>query len=148
MVWDGPLSRPQAELLAARVSSINECFYCTSAHVMLLRESSKAVDLIIDTNASMGGQGAETVDHGAELVSFAEAATLCSGNVDQVREAVLERLGAEGFVDAASIIGIFNGLVRTADATGIPLDDSMKLATVEARKDLGINDFRGALNTL
>ncbi len=27
MVWEGPLSRPQAELLAARVSSINECFY-------------------------------------------------------------------------------------------------------------------------
>ena len=27
MVWNGPLSRPQAELLAARVSSINECFY-------------------------------------------------------------------------------------------------------------------------
>ena len=27
MVWGGPLSRPQAELLAARVSSINECFY-------------------------------------------------------------------------------------------------------------------------
>ena len=27
MVWDGPMSRPQAELLAARVSSINECFY-------------------------------------------------------------------------------------------------------------------------
>ena len=27
MVWQGPLSRPQAELLAARVSSINECFY-------------------------------------------------------------------------------------------------------------------------
>jgi len=27
MIWDGPLSRPQVELLAARVSSINECFY-------------------------------------------------------------------------------------------------------------------------
>jgi hypothetical protein len=27
MVWDGPLSRPQAELLAARVSALNECFY-------------------------------------------------------------------------------------------------------------------------
>ena len=28
MVWeDGPLSRPQVELLAARVSSVNECFY-------------------------------------------------------------------------------------------------------------------------
>ena len=49
---------------------------------------------------------------------------------------------------AASIVGIFNGLVRTADATGIPLDDSMKLATVDAREDLGINEFMGALNTL
>ena len=27
MVWRGPLTRPQAELLAARVSSANECFY-------------------------------------------------------------------------------------------------------------------------
>jgi alkylhydroperoxidase family enzyme len=27
LVWDGPLSRPQTELVAARVSAINECFY-------------------------------------------------------------------------------------------------------------------------
>jgi hypothetical protein len=27
MEWNGPLSRPQAELLAARVSSVSECFY-------------------------------------------------------------------------------------------------------------------------
>jgi hypothetical protein len=27
MVWEGPLARPQAELLAARVSALNECFY-------------------------------------------------------------------------------------------------------------------------
>ena len=28
LVWDGgPLTRPQVELLAARVSSVNECFY-------------------------------------------------------------------------------------------------------------------------
>jgi hypothetical protein len=27
MVWDGPLTRPQAELVAARVSAVNECFY-------------------------------------------------------------------------------------------------------------------------
>ncbi len=27
IVWTGPLTRPQAELLAARVSSVNECFY-------------------------------------------------------------------------------------------------------------------------
>lgn len=27
IVWDRPLSRPQVELVAARVSSLNECFY-------------------------------------------------------------------------------------------------------------------------
>ena len=27
LVWNGPLSRPQTELIAARVSAINECFY-------------------------------------------------------------------------------------------------------------------------
>ncbi len=27
MTWTGPFSRPQAELLAARVSAVNECFY-------------------------------------------------------------------------------------------------------------------------
>ena len=115
---------------------------------MLLRASSKAVEQDVEVQATMGGHGAELVEHGEALVAFAEAVTRGSGNVDEVREAVLERLGADGFVEAASIIGIFNGLVRTADATGIPLDDSMKLATVEARKDLGINEFKGALNTL
>ncbi len=27
LIWDGPLTRPQAELIAARVSAVNECFY-------------------------------------------------------------------------------------------------------------------------
>ena len=57
MVWDGPLSR-LTELLAARVSSVNECFYRTSAHVMLLRASSKAVEQDVEVQATMGGHGA------------------------------------------------------------------------------------------
>ena len=27
LVWDAPLNRAQCELLAARVSAVNECFY-------------------------------------------------------------------------------------------------------------------------
>jgi hypothetical protein len=27
LVWDTPLSRPQVELVAARVAAVNECFY-------------------------------------------------------------------------------------------------------------------------
>ena len=27
LIWDRPLTRPQVELVAARVSAVNECFY-------------------------------------------------------------------------------------------------------------------------
>lgn len=114
---------------------------------MLLRESSKAIDVEVEAKATMGGDGAETVKHGAVLVAFAEAVTKGS-EIDQARAEVLNRLGHAGFIEAACIVGIFNGLVRTADATGIPLDDSMKKATIGDREELGINAFHGAKNTL
>ena len=37
---------------------------------------------------------------------------------------------------AAATVGIFNGLVRVADCTGIPLDDGTRDATVEERESL------------
>ena len=47
----------------------------------------------------------------------------------------------------AATVGIFNGLVRIADATGIPLDGGMVRASRAFREDLGLNDFDGAGNT-
>ena len=41
---------------------------------MLLRASSKAVEQDVEVQATMGGHGAELVEHGEALVAFAEAA--------------------------------------------------------------------------
>ncbi len=47
----------------------------------------------------------------------------------------------------ATSVGIFSGLVRVADATGIPLDPGTLGATVDLRDELALNEFSGARNT-
>ena len=115
---------------------------------MLLRASSKAVALQVQEEAAMGGDGSALVEAGEELVAFGEALTLGSDELDAARARLRSKVGEATFIEAAAIAAIFNGLVRTADATGIPLDKSMQDATVQVRERLGINDFAGAQNTL
>ena len=115
---------------------------------MLLRESSKAISLDIEAQVTFGDRGTNCVEHSAQLIDFAEAVTYGTDNILSSGKALRSSLGDAGFVEAAAIVGIFNGLVRTADATGIPLDEPMKLATVNERASLGINQFKGASNTL
>ena len=115
---------------------------------MLLRESSKAINLDVETQATMGSQGADSVNHGDQLVDFAEAVTYGSHNIISSGRILRSSLGDNGFIEAAAIVGIFNGLVRTADSTGIPLDEPMKLATKSERASLDINQFKGSENTL
>ena len=44
-------------------------------------------------------------------------------------------------------VAVFNGLVRTADASGIPLDDGVVSATADDRARLGLDSFAGAANS-
>ena len=88
---------------------------------MLLRASSEAVGEQADLHAALG-RGEGGVAHGELLAAFAEAATRGSDGLPAIRSALLEVVGPEAFVAAAATVGIFNGLVRVADATGIPLD--------------------------
>jgi hypothetical protein len=53
-----------------------------------------------------------------------------------------------GLVLAAATVGILNGLVRTADATGSPLDEGTWTASVRFREELGLNEFSGAASSL
>jgi hypothetical protein len=53
-------------------------------------------------------------------------------------------IGDERFVEVAATVGIFNGLVRVADSTGIPLDDGTLNASVGFRAELGLDQFSGA----
>ena len=61
------------------------------------------------------------------------------GALRTARERVGRELGAEAVADAAGIIGIFNAVVRVADATGIPLEQFKAEASHALRADLGID---------
>jgi hypothetical protein len=115
---------------------------------MLLRESSEAIGESYNEASVMGGQNQHGIAAGDELVAFGEALTLGSANLADARTRLRALAGDAGFVQAAGIAAIFNGLVRTADSTGIPLDDNMRNATEQVRARLGINDFAAAQNTL
>lgn len=113
---------------------------------MLLRASSEAIGDEADLEGTVG-RGDGGVEHGELMARFAESATRGSEDLDEVRSRLLEALGAERFVEVAATVGIFNGLVRVADATGIPLDDGTLKASVEFRAQLGLNDYAGAVNS-
>jgi len=93
---------------------------------MLLRASSDAIDAGADFHGAVGGSTG-SVPHDDDVIAV---------------------VGEAGLVDAAVIVAVFNGLVRSADGIGIPLDDGMLAATVDARAVLGLDRFVGAANNL
>jgi hypothetical protein len=115
--------------------------------VGLLRASSDKLGQEVNLDATVGGEGASDIEHGEALVRFAEAVTRGNDDMDPAREAVRKTLGEAGFVEACGIVGIFNGLVRTADSSGIPLDEGTLHGSADFRERLGLNAFGGAANT-
>ncbi|MEE2777247.1 MAG: hypothetical protein VYE73_10880 [Acidobacteriota bacterium] len=110
---------------------------------MLLRASSKSIEVEADLRGAIG-EGDGGVAHGDVLTRFAEAATRGDDDLDEARQAALDAIGPECFVEAAATIGAFNGLVRVADSTGIPSDSRTLEVTASARRELGLNAFAGA----
>lgn len=114
---------------------------------MLLRASGEKAGGKVDLAATVGRGGDGGVPHGEALLRFGEVVTRGSNEADAARQALLRAVGPAGFMEAASIVGIFNGLVRTADASGIPLDDGTRNDSADFRRELGLDAFAGAANT-
>jgi hypothetical protein len=105
-----------------------------------------AVDLeVVTDNTKTGDAG---VPHGEELLAFATAANQRSADLGAARERLRDVVGEAGLLEASATVGIFNGLVRVADGTGIQLDPSMLTSTVESRASLGIDEYAGAANSV
>ncbi len=113
---------------------------------MLLRASGAELGDKVELRAALG-EGGGGVPNGEILARFAEAATRGTDDLDAVRAELLKAVGPEALVEAASTVGAFNGLVRAADSTGIPLDDGTLSASVDFRAELGLNAFSGASST-
>jgi hypothetical protein len=114
--------------------------------VALLRVSSQAKGEEAELSGAVG-EGDGGVPHGGELLRFAEAATRGSEDLVAARAALIEAVGGAAFVLTAATVGIFNGLVRTADSIGIPLDEMTAGSSGAFRDELGLNAFPGRRNT-
>lgn len=79
------------------------------------------------------------------LVAFADAALGAEAEtLDRARTALVGVLGAEAMVDAAAVIGGFDGITRIADATGIPLEAPKAEQTADLRGVLQLEEFAAA----
>jgi hypothetical protein len=88
------------------------------------------------------------VAHARELVAFTEAAMGADdAALARAREELLVAVGPAAFVDACAVIGAFNVVDRIADATGIPLDDRIRVLSEEIRRDLDLARFASSANT-
>ena len=97
-----------------------------------------------DLHAVTAGEAAGPVGvpHERELVALAEAvATGDEAALADARRDALEALGPESFVAAAAVASNFERMVRIADSTGIPLDETTATSTVELRASTGIDSF-------
>lgn len=78
------------------------------------------------------------------LLAFTVAAHDDRDDLVLTRQRLRAAVGPAGLIEAALTVGVFNGLTRVADATGIVLDGGTLAATRDVRAELGLNDFAGA----
>jgi hypothetical protein len=93
----------------------------------------------------MNGTTTTGVPHAQELVAFANAAIGADvKSLDLARAALVHAVGADAMIDAAAVIGGFDGITRIADATGIPLEPPKAAQTADLRVALRIDEFTAA----
>ncbi len=111
--------------------------------------SSDALDVEIDLELVVDPDhvGDVGIEHGAELLAFTNQAHRNGPQLGTARQALITSVGADGVVEAAATIAVFNGLVRVADGTGIQLDTGLRDYSHADRSRLGIDRFAGAANT-
>lgn len=91
----------------------------------------------------LDGGAISTLAHGPVLLEFADNAI--ARNVQAIelsRNKVVNALGREAMIDAAAVIGGFDGITRIADGTGVPLERSKAEQTEDLRDQLQLNSFR------
>jgi AhpD family alkylhydroperoxidase len=131
------ISRIQMELIASRGASINGCHYCATCHTLHLHKLGQTANEDFDLDGILtGGTRENGIDNGALIISFVDAVLSGKdGDLDDIRNKLIQEIGTEGLVDTAATIASFNSIVRVANATGTQLD---RLVT-EQLKDLSGN---------
>lgn len=137
------VSRRQLEIVATRTSAINECFYCATGHTAIFNIVAKAEKS--DTELSyLVDDSTENSDADTELLlQTTETANRDRAQCQQQHPALQQRFGERGLVEIYSTIAIFNGLNRTSDPSGVPLEDVLLAAMGNKIEELGLQQFNG-----
>ena len=88
------------------------------------------------------------VPAGDVLLAFAAAIIgTDQAALDQARAALKAAIGPAAVVGASAVAGNFYKNDRVANGIGIPIDDMVFKGTEELREQLGLNDYKSAVNT-
>lgn len=111
--------------------------------------SSEALGLEVDYERVLDRDhlGDVGVPYSAELLTFTNAVQIGEPDLGAARVALEAAVGAEGALEAAATIAIFNGLVRVADGTGIQLDGGVFAVSADDRARFGIDHYAGSANS-
>ncbi|MBT3428054.1 MAG: hypothetical protein HOL98_15245 [Gammaproteobacteria bacterium] len=117
----------------------------------MLRASASVTETSIDIQGINGDitAAAKGIEFGPELMRFAES--LARRNEQALADARGELLHIAGpavLVDAAGVAANFQRMVRIADATGIPVDNLANDVSQKIRKELDLDSFSSAKNSL
>jgi hypothetical protein len=88
------------------------------------------------------------VPGGALLMAFADAVIGADrAALDGARAALAAALGPAAVAAASAVAANFSKNDRVANGIGIPIDDMVLKGTEDLRAQLGLNDYRSAVNT-
>ena len=106
----------------------------------MLRESIKSKDGNFKLNSITEGiKDDQDIPYASLLAEFAESIVSRNGNkLSDLRPTIIEHLGGDALIDAAATASGFHGVVRIADATGIPYLNHM---SSEVRSELNVDKF-------
>ena len=93
-------------------------------HSLHLHKLGQSASGTIDLDGVLTGSTDENgIEHGALIIAFVDAVLNSKSNdLEDIRNEILQQMGAEGLVDTAASIASFNSIVRVANATGTQLD--------------------------
>lgn len=81
----------------------------------------------------------QDIPYATLLAEFAEAVVARNvKKLSELRARIIDLIGGEAFIDAAATASGFHGVVRIADATGIPYMNHM---SSEVSSDLSVENF-------
>jgi uncharacterized peroxidase-related enzyme len=109
------------EMLAVRVSQINDCVYCRTSHTALAKQLGVS-EALLDAMHNIDEHADEFTPAERSALSLAERMTTDARGVDEEVWAELREHYDEGqIVELAAVIGLFNYFNRFNDALKVPL---------------------------